>query len=308
MTSAAESDRETDMKRHAFSDCHPAVTFLWFVSVIALSVCVMHPICLTISVLVSFLYNAHLKGRKAVHFAAFRVLPLMLITAFVNPAFTHKGMTILTYLPSGNPLTLESILYGIAAAAMIGAALQWFSCYNEVMTSDKAVYLFGRIIPALSLVISMALRFVPRFSAQYKKVHEARQMLHPEEASGFINRMKSGVAVLSSMITWSLENAVETGDSMRGRGYGLPGRTAYSIYRFDARDCGLLLWILGSLGIMIAGRVLHLTDFRYYPFIQGKEATPLLVLYMIVYAALFVTPLVLDLMEERNFRRLREHT
>lgn len=292
------------MKRTAFSDCHPVVSFLWFAAVIAFSVGMMHPACLLIALISSFVYNAHLKGQKALHFAFLRVLPLMVITALVNPAFTHKGMTILCYLPSGNPLTLESIVYGVAASAMIGSALQWFSCYNEVMTSDKFVYLFGRIIPALSLVISMALRFVPRFSAQYKKVHEARRMMHPEQETGLVNRMKSGVAVLSTMITWSLENAIETGDSMRGRGYGLPGRTAYSIYRFDARDRGLLLWILTALLYLISGRILKWTDFRYYPFIQGGEVTPFTVLYMIVYAALFVTPLVLDLWEERTFRKI----
>lgn len=44
------------------------------------------------------------------------------------------------------PLTLESIAYGCAAAVMLVAVLFWFSCYNEVMTSDKFMYLFGRII------------------------------------------------------------------------------------------------------------------------------------------------------------------
>ena len=40
-----------------------------------------------------------------------------------NPAFDHEGATLLAYLPSGNPLTLESIAYGVAAAVMHGAAV-----------------------------------------------------------------------------------------------------------------------------------------------------------------------------------------
>ena len=83
--------------------------------------------------------------------------PWRLLAALVNPAFNHEGATILTYLPSGNPLTLESMLYGVAAAVMLASVVLWFSSYNEVMTSDKFVYLFGRVIPALSLVLSMAL-------------------------------------------------------------------------------------------------------------------------------------------------------
>ncbi len=294
------------MKRNAFSDCHPAVSFLWFVTVLIFSVCDMHPVCLLTALAASFIYNLHLKGGKAVKLALTRVLPVMLITALVNPAFTHKGMTILCYLPSGNPLTLESIVYGAAAAAMIGSMLQWFSCYNEVMTSDKFICLFGRFIPALSLVISMALRFVPRFSAQYKKVCEARQMLHPEDMTGFVNRIRSGAAILSAMITWSLENAIETGDSMRGRGYGLPGRTAYTIFRFDERDRALLVWILCCLMYLTAGKLLHWTDFRYYPFIEGPALSTFSVLYLAVYAALFVTPFAVDKREEAIFRKLRK--
>lgn len=73
----------------------------------------------------------------------------------MNLAFNHQGATILAYLPSGNPLTLESIAYGFAAAAMLAAVVLWFSCWNTVMTSDKLMHLFGRVVPALSLLLSM---------------------------------------------------------------------------------------------------------------------------------------------------------
>ena len=71
------------------------------------------------------------------------MLPLLVITALINPAFSHQGVTILTYLPSGNPLTLESILYGIYAAFLLITVIAWFSCFNAVMTSDKFMYLSG---------------------------------------------------------------------------------------------------------------------------------------------------------------------
>ena len=40
---------------------------------------------------------------------------------------------------------------------MLGCVVVWFVSFNAVMTSDKFVYLFGRVIPALSLVLSMTL-------------------------------------------------------------------------------------------------------------------------------------------------------
>ena len=37
--------------RDTFSDCHPAVNFLYFALVLAFSMCLMHPACLVISLL-----------------------------------------------------------------------------------------------------------------------------------------------------------------------------------------------------------------------------------------------------------------
>jgi hypothetical protein len=50
---------------------------------------------------------------------------------------------------------MESIVYGLAAAFMFVTVIIWFSCFNAVMTSDKFIYLFGKVIPALSLILAM---------------------------------------------------------------------------------------------------------------------------------------------------------
>ncbi len=49
------------------------------------------------------------------------------------------------------------------------------------------------------------------------------------------NRIRAGFNMLSILVTWALENAIETSDSMRSRGYGLKGRTAFSIYKFTKK-------------------------------------------------------------------------
>ena len=149
-----------------FGSCHPAVNFLYFVLVIAFSMCLTHPVCLLLSVCGAVIYHAVLLGPRSLRKSAVWMVPMAVLAAVINPAFTHQGVTILAYLPSGNPLTLESMLYGLASAALLSATLLWFTCYNAVMTSDKFIYLFGRVIPALSLVLSMTMRFVPRFRTQ----------------------------------------------------------------------------------------------------------------------------------------------
>ena len=65
---------------------------------------------------------------------------------------------------------------------MLAAVALWFSCLSAVMTSDKFIYLFGRMIPALSLVLSMTLRFVPRFKRQFQAVAQAQRYMGRDTA------------------------------------------------------------------------------------------------------------------------------
>ena len=199
-----------------FSRYHPLVNFLFFALVLVFSMVLMHPVCLLISLVGAVLYTEQLDGRKGLLRSLRIALPVMLLAAVVNPAFSHAGVTILTYLPTGNPLTLESIFYGMAAGTMLGAVLLWFTCYNKVMTSDKFVYLFGRVIPALSLVLSMALRFIPRFRHQMEVIRQAQFCVGRDVSTGSAwQRAKKAVTIFSILVTWALENAIETADRLK---------------------------------------------------------------------------------------------
>ena len=290
----------------SFSSYHPLVNFLFFALVLVFSMCFMHPLCLLISLCSALAYALRLNGKKGLRFSLRYMLPMLLLAAVINPAFNHQGVTILRYLPSGNPLTLESILYGLAAAVMLVSVLEWFTCYTAVMTSDKFVWLFGRIIPALSLVLSMALRFVPKFSAQLKTVREAQRCVGRDTGNGTaLQRLRHGVTVFSILVTWALENAIETADSMRSRGYGLPGRSAFSIYRFDSRDRAVLLWLGFCGAYIVSGWIAGAFRFSYYPLISGAPLTVFTVSFPLVYLALCLTPVILDLAEDRAWKRLQ---
>ena len=246
------------MMMDRFSYYHPLVNFLYFTLVIGFSMVLNHPLAQGISLACAIIYAVQTEGKKAVLFTMKWCLPIMLLTAFMNPAFSHEGITILMYFPTGNPLTLESILYGLSAGVMIATVMLWFLNFNRVISSDKFIYLFGRIIPALSLVLSMTLRFIPKFKGQMAQTVDSQRSIGRDISRGSLwQRTKIAVTVLSIMITWSLENAIETADSMKSRGYGLKGRTAFSIYRFDARDkmamvflafCGIYL----LCGVMVS--------------------------------------------------------
>lgn len=291
--------------RDSFRSYHPLVNFLYFALVLGLSMTLDHPMAQGISLCCAAAYAVQCEGRKAVRFTLKFCLPMFLLTALVNPAFSHEGVTILCYLPTGNPLTLESILYGLSAGGMLVTVLLWFGSFNRVITSDKFIYLFGRIIPALSLVLSMTLRFVPKFKAQMHTVTEAQRSIGRDVSSGSLwRRTKTAITILSIMITWSLENAIETADSMKSRGYGLKGRTAFTVYRFDDRDRAAMAWLLFCAAYLISGSVANAFGFRYFPSIRYISLNAVTVSFQVVWFLLCFTPISLNLLEDRKWKAL----
>jgi energy-coupling factor transport system permease protein len=276
---------------------------LYFALVFGCAMFFLHPVCLALSLSGAFGYALYLDGGKAVRFALLYMLPLLLLTALLNPAFNHEGETILLYMRDGNPLTLESILYGAAAAFMLITVIFWFNCYNAVMTSDKFVYLFGRLIPALSLVLSMALRFAPRFRDQIKVIANGQRGLGRDPGRGNLwRRARQGLRLLSILVAWALENAVETADSMKSRGYGLPGRSAFSIYRFDGRDRRALLFIALCGAYILRGAAAGGLRFTFFPALSGAGADPYSLSLFAVYGLLCFTPLFINGREEYRWK------
>ena len=291
--------------RDHFSAYHPFVNLIYFALVIAFSLIITHPAAQAVALTSAVLYAIAVEGKRSVQFLLRFCLPTVLLTAIINPAFNHEGTTVLLYFGTGNPLTLESVLYGVGAGITLVTVLLWFSAFNRVMTTDKVIYLFGKLIPAISLIISMTLRFIPKFKAQMATVTEAQRCLGRDVSEGSVlQRLKTAVLIVSIMITWSLENAIETADSMRSRGYGLKGRSAFAIYRMDERDKYTLAWLCFCGLFLTVGGMLSAFGFRYFPNIRYAPIGMTTIPFYAVWLGLCLTPVILNLMEEKKWKTL----
>lgn len=294
------------MNRDTFGTYHPIINFVYFVLVIGCSMFLMHPVFLVISCVGGMLYYIYLKGKKALKTSLWLMLPVFLISACINPLFNHEGVTLLFYFSTGNPLTLESIVYGLASGAMLISVLNWFSCYQVVMTSDKFIYLFGKAIPAMSLILSMVLRFVPKFKNQITKVSDAQKCIGRDVTNGnTLEKAKHGMKILSIMTTWALESSVETADSMKSRGYGLRGRTNYSIYRFDNRDKMMLTGMILAGILLILGIMSETVYSLYFPVMEINSLNVQAVLVYVVYGILCTLPIVINVAEDIKWHYLK---
>ena len=291
--------------KDTFSSYHPIINFTYFCTVILCSMFFMHPVLLFISAAAAFAYSVYLNRMKALRFNLLYLIPSMIIVVLINPLFNHQGITILCYVRD-NPLTLESILYGIATGLMFASVILWFSCYNAVMTSDKFMYLFGRIIPASSLIFSMVLRFVPKFKVQIAQISNAQKCVGRDVGSGtYLERARHGMKILFIMVTWALESAVETADSMKSRGYGLKGRTSFSVFRFDTRDKGIFLIMIAFIGVLLAGACFGQNNIQYFPSIKITEIDGFSIFVYSVYFVFCILPIALNIMEDIKWKHLQ---
>ncbi len=294
------------MDKDNFGTYHPIINFLYFILVIGCSMFLKHPVFLGLSCVGGLSYYVYLKGKKALKTMMWMMIPVFAISALVNPLFNHEGVTLLAYFKTGNPLTLESVVYGLASGVMLVSVLNWFSCYQVIMTSDKFIYLFGKIIPAMSLILSMVLRFVPKFKNQITKVSNAQKCIGRDVTNGnAITKAKHGMKILSIMTTWALENSVETADSMKSRGYGLRGRTNFSLYRFDTRDKMFLALIVASGIVITWGIVTRKVYFLYFPMMEGNPLAWEVVSIYIIYGCICMLPVIINIVEDIKWHYLK---
>ena len=291
------------MNKDAFSGFHPAVNLAFFVAALGMTMFIQQPVYLLISFVSACAYLLYLQGKKGMLLQVGYLVPILIMMAIMNPMFNHEGVTVLWYLPNDNPITLEAICFGLASAVMMGASIVWFNCCNTVFTSDKIIYLFGRVIPALSLLISMTLRFVPRFKNFLQSVLRTQRAMHKPENTK--EKLQQALAAFSATVSWAMEQSIVSADSMKSRGYGMGGRTAFSIYLFEKRD-GM---ILGLLVLLCLGAAIpHLTGlmgWAYYPSMTGELLGPVQIPAYLCYGAMCNLPLMIDVVEDRKWNALR---
>ncbi len=242
------------MNQDAFSACHPAVNFLFFLGAIGFGATFQHPAYCAAGCICAGCYYLLLHGRRGIQMLG-GLVGVFLLLSLVNPLVNHSGKTVLfTYF--GKKYTLEALYYGMALGAIMVVMLLWFGCYSAVLTSDKFTALFGNVIPALSLLLVMVLQMIPALTRKAHQILLARRAIGKgiSQTGKLPDKIKDGATVLSALTDWALEGSLVTADSMRSRGYGTGKHTHFQLYRMTRRDWVLLALILGlEAAVIMAG-------------------------------------------------------
>ena len=286
-----------------FERCHPAVNLIYFIAVVAAMITFQHPVFLAVSFLCAVAYSVKRGGWKTLMFNLC-LLPLIAAFALYYSSYTHFGMTVLHQNFVGNNMTLESLVYGIVLGISVAGVCLWFSCVYSVFTTDKVVYLFGKVSPRLSLFLAILLRMVPRIKKEAKRINMAQQGIGKGVNQGsFFARLHNGIRIFSMLVTWTIDSLTIASESMRSRGSSLRGRKAFSIYRFDNRDRIFVIGLFLCLTLTMMAILLGQTDMVYDPKIIWTDVSPIL---CIGYAVLCLMPLGLEIWTEYRFQKARK--
>ena len=281
-----------------FAQYNPIAVAVSLLAAAGIAMFCMDPFVLALSLAGSLAYFFSRNGLKDAAMHGW-ILLLFAVMAIINPLTNHNGANVL-FVMNHNPITLEAVIYGVAASAMVVTVLYWFRSFSQIMTSDRLLYLFGALSPKLALILSMTLRYVPLFGQQVQKVKQAQKALGLYKEDNIVDSVRANTRVFSVMVTWALENGIITADSMTARGYGTGKRSHFSLFRFTKADAALLsgALMLAALAVWgILGRAI-----TWYPTCTLSPLTARVWVGYISYGILAFLPVITDAKEAIQWR------
>ncbi|GKV57383.1 ABC transporter permease [Sporosarcina sp. NCCP-2222] len=244
---------------------HPFVMFFYYLFVGFYAMFFNHPVFLLVGCFALVAVNlTHDRGSSMKQW-----LPMMvgmtLLIILVNPFINSRGTHVFFYF-RGKQVTLEATLYGVVTSMSLLMILLLFISLNLVLNGNKILYIFSRILPKTAFLIMLSIRFVPLLKRRLTEIQDVQRLKGRTIRQGSIrNRAKSGMAIMQILLAWSLEEAIETADSMKARGYGTGKRSPYNPFRLTKVDRQWLVYLFVLFIISVIGGLLGYGKIIIYP-------------------------------------------
>lgn len=286
-----------------FENYHPGIHFIFFLFSMTFIFYFNHPVYVAIAFLSFFAYSIKLNGKREVIFNFILVL-FVIIYCLWYSYYNHFGVTNIRKNFIGNNITAEALFYGLVRGMQAAAFIMNFACMLAVFSTDKVIYLAGRLFPKLSLFISIFLRSFSRIRERHAAVNISRKGIGMGKGqSNIINDIRNRLRILSIIITWTLEDYIESSMSMKCRGYTLKHRTSFSIYRFDNRDRSLVILLFIGITLAFMAAALNQTNILYDPEIIMYRPKGWSYIFYLAYACFCLLPMGIEILNEIKYKR-----
>lgn len=289
------------IKSEFFSFYHPFSLMTYFCCILLLIMFTTNPYILAIGLIGGMTFSfMNDKGKSVLKDIRFYLL-LFVVVSLSNPIFSHNGETVLMKIGNVN-VTFESLINGVVIALLIITVMVWCKNYSTIMTQDKFLFLFSGFVPKIALILSMIIRFIPLFREKLKSINESQKVLGAYSSNKPLEKIKSYLSTFSFLITWSLENSIETAYSMKSRGYGLKNKTRYTVYKFGSKDVLLIVISLILTAVCLIGIILGSLSFEFYPVITISEINYMTMASYLSFFILSFIPFIIETKENVKWK------
>jgi energy-coupling factor transport system permease protein len=221
-----------------------------------------------------------------------------IMIAVINPLTSYQGATRI-YLWGNYFMTLESMIYGVILAFCLILTLLAFTSFNKAVSYQDLLYLFSKKFPAVSIIIIMALRFIPLLNHRLGEINKLHDFENENsEKKGLINKIKNLVDSLTVMISWTLEESMITTKSMKARGYKTAKRTSYLFYKINRIDVIFTSFTIIAATLSIIGLIYGNGRINIYPTINFSFDQFPLNIYYFSFLLLLLPLIYLEIKEE----------
>ncbi len=287
--------------KNALATYHPAASFLFFAAAVGLTMISFHPVYSIISLFCALAYSLVLNGPKALTGSLKMCFLLFTMVVFINTFFNKNGFTPL-FSFGDHIIYKEGFVFGLCSGSALCAAILWFSCYSLVIDNDKFLYLFSRLSPSGALLISLTLGQAIDIRRKAETVKDSQFGLYGSDPKKFKQRFHLAMLRISALLNWSLEDSVETADSMQARGYGTGRQSRMTPYRFMKHDFVFLFVVVAFIAAAAVAFARGRLSFTFYP-VTGQVAFDTVSLIGYTAHAVFMTlPILLEIKEAVQWR------
>jgi energy-coupling factor transport system permease protein len=252
-----------------FERYHPLVSFLYYVGAITLFLLLLHPIFLLAGSTVIFLMNFLHDRLEGLRRWFLLIITSVFFMVILNPLFNERGRHLL-FVVGNHRFTLEAFVYGGMTAASLVGVIAIFVSYNVVMTPNKLLYLFAKFLPQLAVLLMLTLRFIPLMRRRMEEISLIQKSKGYSTSQGeWKSKVKTAMLYVQTLVTYSLEEAIQTADSMKARGYGTGIRSSYEYFKVNIHDIISILYLIILAGLVLIGRIWGYGFLTIYPIMES---------------------------------------
>ena len=168
------------------TEIHPGILIVYYL-ILTLSAFLFSNPYYMITFIVLMLFLIYLQGVRSELVNVMKIfIPLGALIIIINPLFVYEGAHRI-YLWGSYFITLEALVYGFLMAGTFLIVLLALSSYNKTVSYQEMLYILSKKLPVISMVLVMALRFIPLLNSRAVEIEklfklENREYLNSEDA------------------------------------------------------------------------------------------------------------------------------